>query len=437
MDVVLKFMKLIDFKKYIYIVLIFIAVIYCIKEALGNGDFKVFLEASKLIQNGENPYHEWIFVSEGNYCLYFYSPLWAVLLIPFTYLPNFIPNIIWLSANLFFLYRIFYLLKGYIDLNVISQRQLFWIILICIMMSVRFILYNFDMIQMTIFLLWAILDSLRLIQEKKVVYGGMLLALVINIKILPIVILPYLLYRFYIKGFVWTLIFSLAFLFLPMVYTGWSTNNFLIAEWWSVINPTNSEHLVETDLGLHSLTALIPNLLTETTGGLSMSRNIVNLNETIVNIVLNIIRVLLVAFSLYFLKLPLFTTEKNRLSQLRELAYIILLIPLIFPHQQKYAFVLIIPSLFYLIHFTIVNFTFRSQVMSELRWFALIIIICLTFMLMTLSTDGLIGRELSNITQHFKTITWGALLLIFALILADPRITFKTKKLQITKPKLH
>jgi len=425
------------FTKYIYPILILIAVAYCIKEALGNGDFKVFLEASKLVRNGENPYNEWIFVSEGNYCLYFYSPLWAILLIPFSYLPNFIPNIIWLFSNLFFLYRIFHLLKGFIDLNAITKRQLFWIIILCILMSIRFILYNFGMIQMTIFILWAVLESYRLIKDNKVVYGGMLLALAINIKILPIVILPYLLYRSYIKGFVWTLVFSIAFLFLPIIYTGWSTNNFLLTEWWSVINPTNSEHIVETDLGLHSLTALIPNLLTKTTGKLSISRNIVNLNETTAIVVLNIIRVSLIVLSLYFLKWPLFKTAKNMLFQLRELSYIILIIPLIFPHQQKYAFVLIIPALYYLIHFGIINLAYRNQVMSGLRWYTFIVIMCLTFILMTLSTDGVIGRELSNIAQHFKTITWGALLLIFALILADPLITFKTKKLQITKPKLH
>lgn len=414
-------------KKYIYSVLILLVVAYCIKEALGNGDFKVFLEAAKLVRNGENPYNKWIFVSEGNHALYYYSPLWAVLLIPFSYLPNFIPNIIWLSANLFFLYRIFDLLKGFIDLNAITKRQLFWIILLSIIMSIRFILYNFGMIQMTIFLLWAVLESYRLIKANKVVNGGMLLALVINIKILPIVMVPYLVYRGYIKGFIWTLIFSVAFLFLPIIYTGWSTNNFLLSEWWSVINPTNTEHLVETDLGIHSLSALIPNLLMETTGKLSISRNIVNLNETTAIGILNIIRFLLVVLSLFFLKWPLFKTAKNRLFQLRELAYIILIIPLIFPHQQKYAFVLIIPALFYLIHFGIINFTYRNQVMSRLRWYTFIVIMCLTFILMTLSTDGVIGRDLSNITQHFKTITWGALLLIFALIIADPRITFKTK----------
>lgn len=430
-------MRLKSFTKYIYSVLILLVVAYVVKEALGNGDFKVFLEAAKLIRNGENPYNKWIFVSEGNYCLYFYSPLWAVLLIPFSYLPNFIPNIIWLSANIFFLYRIYQLLKRFVELNSITRRQLHWILLLCIIMSLRFIQYNFGMIQMTIFLLWGVLESLRLIQDKKVVYGGILLALIINIKILPIVILPYLLYRSYIKGFVYTLIFSIVFLFLPILYTGWSTNNFLLTEWWSVINPANPEHLVETDLGPHSLTALVPTLLSETLGKISIPRNIFNLSENTATYALNITRLLLIILTLFFVKWPPFIHARNKLFQLRELAYIVLLIPLIFPHQQKYAFVLAIPALFYLSHFIIINLPLRRVVMTGIRWYTLMTIMCLSFILMTLSTDGLIGREFNNITQHFKTITWGALLLIFALLLASPKITLKTNELQLTKNKRH
>ena len=56
------------------------------------------------------------------------------------------------------------------------------------------------------------------------------------------------------------------------------------------------------------------------------------------------------------------------------------------------------------------------------------ILIFLSFVLMTLSTDGLIGRNLNDITQHFKTITWGALLLVVALILAKPKFSGQLSK---------
>jgi len=295
-------------------------------------------------------------------------------------------------------------------------------------MSLRFILYNFAMIQMTIFLLWGCLESVDLIKAKKNIFGGFLLALVINIKILPIVIIPYLLYRKQFKSIAYTLIFSLIFLLLPSLYLGWSNNIFLLNEWWSAINPSNSEHLIESDLRLHSLTALIPPLLTETSSKIKISRNIIEIGKEAAILALNITRVSIVFLSFYFIKWPPFVKEKSRLSQLRELAYIILTIPLIFPHQQKYAFALAIPAIFYLCHFIVVNFQQRKEVIKKTKWFILIAVVFASFILTTLSTDGLIGRELSNITQHFKTITWGTILLIFALMLADPQTIIRSKK---------
>ncbi len=77
------------------------------------------------------------------------------------------------------------------------------------------------------------------------------------------------------------------------------------------------------------------------------------------------------------------------------------------------------------------------MVLTGLKWYTLMTIMCLSFILMTLSTDGVIGRDLNTITQHFKTITWGALFLIFALLIANPEIKLKTKELQLNKNKQH
>jgi len=430
-------LKTLKKKQIINIILIVVVLAICIKNALENGDFKVFLEASKILKFGGNPYNNWIHVNGDNYCLYLYSPLWAVILIPFSYLPNFIPNILWLFANVFFLYRTWNLLKSYIDLEGLTSKQLNLILFLTTLMSLRFILYNFGMIQMTLFLLWSILESIHLFKENKILLGGLLLALAINIKILPIVIIPYLIYRSNFKAFFSVFLFSLLFLLLPALYLGWTKNVFLLSEWWSVINPSNHEHLIESELGPHSLTALIPSLLTDTEGKIDISRNIVSLSKDTAIFILNFVRIFLVLFTIYFLKLPPFKKIELKLFQLQELAYIILLIPLIFPHMQKYAFALTIPSLFYLSHFIVVNFRYRKETMKGIRWYSILVLMGWSFAFMTLSTDGIIGRHLNEITQHFKTITWGALLLIIALILASPQITMKINQLQLTSNKRH
>ena len=408
-----------NIKKYIPYLLCVFVLVFLIREALDYGDFKAFLEAAKLMAARKDPYHVWIFISEGNYALYFYSPLWAILLIPFSYLPNVIPNFLWLLANTYFLYRIWKLLTTYIDLQNLSKKQVKWLLLLSILLSLRYILYNFGMIQMTIFLLWGSLESLSLFRNKKYLAGGALLALIINIKILPIVLIPYLIYRKEVKGTLSTLLFSILFLILPCLFLGWSMNLFMLSEWWSVINPNSTEHILESDLGLHSLTALIPSLLTKTDGVLPYSRSILNLDLKTATLILNTVRAGLILFTLYFLRWPPFKQAESRFSEIRELSYIFLLIPLIFPHQQKYAFFLAYPALFYISYFIIINFQPGTRITNNRTYYAVIILLILSFALMTLTTDGLIGRNLNQITQYFKTITYGAIILIIILTLCS------------------
>jgi len=414
-------MKRIKIKQYIPYLLGVLVLGFLITKALGNGDFKVFLEAAKLVAAHKSPYHEWIFVSEGNYALYFNSPLWAIILIPFSYLPYVIPNFIWLFANTYFLYRIWILLTKYIDFQNLSKQQVNWLLFLSILLSARFILYNFEMIQMTIFILWGALESLSLFRNKNFFGGGLLLALIINIKILPIVIVPYLIYRKEWRGALSTLFFSIIFLVLPCLFLGWSTNLYLLSEWWSVINPNNAEHLLESDLGLHSLTALIPSLLIKTDGLLPYSRNIFNLDFETATYILNAVRAGLIFFTLYFLGMPPFRQAKSKFREIHELSYVFLLIPLIFPHQQKYAFFLAYPAFFYISYFIVINFNLRTRMLNHKTYCVIVILLLLSFMFMTLSTDGIIGRNLNQITQHYKTVTYGAIVLIVILILCSPR----------------
>ena len=407
--------------KYFLAVLAVSVLIFLIKEAMGNGDFKVFLEASKIVLAGNNPYNNWIFISEGNYCLYFYSPLWTVILSPFTALPSFIPNFIWLAASCYFLYRSWVLLKQYINVAEWSEKQGRWLLILTLLMSIRFILYNFQMIQMTTFILWACLESLHLIRQKKIIGGGLLLALVINIKILPIVLIPYLIYRSYVRAAVSVILYSFVLLLLPALFVGWTQNLLLLKEWWSVINPAHTEQLIETELGVHSLTALIPSLLTKTENKLNFYVNLFEVGSVTTIYILNAIRLFLIFLTLYFLKWPPFKKASSRIQELRELAFILLLIPLIFPHQQKYAFLLAIPAQFYLSYFMVKYYSCKNSIIHKPRWFFLLFTVCFSFILMTLSSDGLIGKNWYTLSQHYKLITWGALTLIVSLIMLAPK----------------
>lgn len=400
--------------------LLSLAAFYLVKLSFHNGDFKVFLEAAKMISQGINPYDKWIYISQDHYLEYFYSPLWATLLIPFTHVPHYIPNMIWLFANAFFLYRIWKLLMSYFDPESISSKQKSLILFLCVLVSIRFILYNFELIQMTIFLLWGMLESLNcILDRKKILLGSLILALVINIKIMPLVLIPYLIYRGYFKAVGFIFLFSILFLALPLLIIGIEFNSLLIDEWWNVINPSNSRHLMEVETGPHGLTALIPTLFTETIGDFSYRRNILSLGINESNMILNGIRLALILLTVYFLRWPPLRLEQTKLHRLIEVSYLLLLIPLIFPHQQKYAFALLIPAQLVLIYFLVTT----DGENRDFRFKTILVLFIISFVLMTLTTDGLIGRHWNNITQHYRLITYGALLLILPLMMLMKNIT--------------
>ena len=120
------------------------------------------------------------------------------MLVPFTF-NWFVTQFLWLLMSGAMLYRSWVICQKYFNLEKLTPKtKLVWS-LIVLFFSIRFLLYNIAMVQMTMLMLWAILESLELIKKEKFILGGILLGLMINIKLLPFVILPYLLYRGYIK----------------------------------------------------------------------------------------------------------------------------------------------------------------------------------------------------------------------------------------------
>ena len=160
---------------------------------------------------GESLSKRWIIFGK-DILSFILQPFMGHLVDSFTHLPNFIPNLIWLLFNVWCLYRIGKLLVHYLDLELVSKTVAMDTDFNLPAESAFYPLVQFSLIQLTIFLLWGSLEKHSVIQRTKYIRGGMLLALIINIKILPIVLLPYLLYRNEWKSFVSCLLFLVVFL---------------------------------------------------------------------------------------------------------------------------------------------------------------------------------------------------------------------------------
>jgi hypothetical protein len=241
-------------------------------------------------------------------------------------------------------------------------------------------------------------------------FGALLIALAINIKLLPLLLLPYLLYRRYLKACAWLLLFLLALLLLPTPFIGLQYNTDLLKSWWALINPVNNEHVIDTaERSFHSLSSWLPGLL--------MDHVSANLDAKTVGIILNTMRFILLAFGLYFLRSLPFCRASSKLSAFRELAYLFLLVPLIFPHQQHYAFYFMLPAGTYMCYFLASQWVAESKSISGRKFNYLVAGMILVFL--TNNIQLLLG-EFGNYYQHFKVITYGALFLIPMLAVSRP-----------------
>ena len=405
-----------SYTKYLLFVVL---LVYILLETRQHQDFDIFLLASKDFLQGGN-----IFVHhyEDGF-RFFYSPLFAALLIPFTFLPVYVARVIWLTLNVLAFIRCFNLIKGYLHFDTFSKKQKLLFDFLSIVFSAKLLLDNFHNGQVTIFMLLFMLEGLRLLNSNKILWGAALIALGINFKFLPLVLLPYLFYNKQLKACAYIILWYTVFLFLPALVCGYEFNNTLLKDWVSAINPSNTQHLIDTDeTTLNGLTTLIPTLLMDTVPdphALSLKRNLLNLDITTVIVIINMVRLLLLCFVFYFLRRKIFTLPKTNLHRLCELSYIFLLIPLIFPHQQHYAFFMMMPASMYVIYALFVA-KLDKHIINKGIVGVLILIYLLT------NAHLLVG-EFRKYYDHYKIITYGGLLMIGLLAYLKPDKVLKEK----------
>ena len=390
-------------------------ILYCAWCAILGGDFDVYLMAADKLKGLGNIYDPCF--TKGSECLqYYYSPLFALVLVPFTFLPKFFIEFIWLMLSAYWLYRIWNLAKDHFYVDFLTKRErIFWTIFSFIFI-LRFAIYNFSMIQVTIFLMWATLEGLVLFRKSKHAVGGLIVSLACNIKLLPIIFIPYLIYRREWKGFAYTITFFTLSLFLPAFIFGYDFNNFLLTEWWKAINPTNKEFVIEAGLGPHSLVALVPVLITNTTAEFNIQRNFINLDLKTVELILNLTRLCFIALTVFFLKSLPFMKNDSKLKNFWEYSYLFVVTPLLFPHQQKYAFIYIFPAIIYLTYFFIADY--KSQ-----RRFKILSILFVVNALMFTPIIGsdILGRYVYDWLQYFRVLTYSILFLIVTLLICSPK----------------
>jgi hypothetical protein len=398
---------------------------YILTLCHGKGDWFIFLSASEDIFKGEDIYNK--HYVDGYH--YMYSIFFGILLKPLTLLPLQVSRFIWLSFNVLFLWRSFKICLSFFSLENFSDRQKLFFVLIPLVFCLRFVLDNFNTGQLTTLMLYLSLEGTHQVFNRGKWYGAIFIALGINIKLFPLVLIPLLLYRKKIIETLLVIFFTLLFYFLPVVFIGWEQNAFLMKQWWLLINPSNTQHVLDVEeRSFHGLSTLLSTLLVSHDKvqqfdiyQLPLKRNIADVDLKTLGIILNGARLLLVGFTIFFLRSFPFKHPKNKTHSFFELSYILMIVPLIFPHQQGYAFLFVLPAIFCICFYLLSDPLFFKSVKGKivLTLFSLCYLLCNLKLLLGVFVDYY---------DHFKILTYGAIILIPLLAVIFNRYFFGEKE---------
>ena len=332
-------------RKWVRFLLAIALIVFMRIESLSTrNDLDIFLAAAVDLFNGINIYTQTYF--DGYH--YYYSVFFAKLIRPLAELSSSESKFLWIALNVILLFRIWKICLHFLWPSAWKPELKTLFGLLLIVFCIRFFRDNLHLCQMTILMLFLSLESVYCVFNKKALLGALLLALAINIKLLPIVLLPYFLYRREWKTVFYSLILVLFFYEIPSLWIGSEHNHFLLGEWMNLINPMQQKHLLDVEeTSFHGLTTLLATLFIKDLNelhGLHGKRNIGDLSLEQLYLVINFVRLLLVAFTLWFLRTMPFKSFVSKEKTWWEISYLLLVVPLIFPHQQHYAFLFSAPA---------------------------------------------------------------------------------------------
>lgn len=407
-------------KKIPGIILLFGLIVMLVLKGLNDGnDINVYLYASQQLFDGLNIY------TNNPYNNYLYSPLFAILLWPFTLFPFPIARVIWHLANLYVIFRIWKIVSQMPKLvGFLSEKQTKWWNILILLMSIGFFIHNVNLGQVTFLIMWLTIEGLYLVLYKEKNWqGALLLALGINIKIIPLLALFYLFFKQKYRALVWIGTFLLASFILPGFVIGHKQNIDLMLTWKETISPTGKKYTFENNDGCISLNASIPAYFYDFGGDvkgekLGLERKLFFVEHNVLVAFLQVARFSVVAFFLLVILYRRKSRDNTLLYFFWELSVFTMVTLLIFPHQMKYSLFLFIPVEGYLLLFIFRTFNLHWKIsLSEKFATCLSLIILAMFSLMG---RDIIGNRFADILGFYQFVGISNILTLWILWVYKP-----------------
>jgi hypothetical protein len=321
-----------------------------LRSISAENDMDIFYRAAAELRNGGNPYD-----GPHMYGLWFYySPLFACFVVPFTFLPLSVFKVFWFFLGLTLLFRIVQLLNVFSQSTQHNKRVLFLIVICVSAYSAVFenLLYG----QLTILMVWCCIEYWNLKEKQNEWGASSALALGINIKILPVFLLWELLLHKRFKLFGKVVAMVMLYLIIPYALLKTEFHNQLIKDWLGLLNPLNKEHV--NTVGEGGFTDFA-SMMTKYFSGLNIrgedDHTLIVLSTKSLFLIQWLFRLGIAGICAFvILRFHRLRFSKTQLS-FANIAFLMACIPVAFPHQRSYSALLCLPLLALIFSSFIVN----------------------------------------------------------------------------------
>lgn len=382
-----------NFKKYkrIIIFIFSLLILWPYFNSLSNSnDFEVFMGAAKRFQNHLEMYDGKVVYER--YLHYYYSPLFTFLLQPFMLLPEYrfpadslLPNIllsmlcaklVWNTLNLFFIYRIIKIILKTFSFQKPSQLILFYSILI--FLGYRWFHINIRYGQLTLFLLFGILEAFCNTKANKWL-KWIPMVVGINIKILPIFLYLKLFFDKRISVMLGVFIGVIMVTFLPWFFIDKAYFMRELVSWLHAINPVKTSHVLQVgEGGFMDIGAILSKYFTSEHAPREYYIYFVKLSVSQLFWLTQILRLSFLGAIIYLI-LEIKKIPQNNFSNYVQVSLVCIGIPLIFPHQRDYSFAFFIPALTVAVFYYLQDKTLFNVIQKGLFFTSLLFMGCLVF----------------------------------------------------------
>jgi len=321
-----------------------------------NNDLNIFFGAAERLTQLQNPYTT-PYNAQGWALYYYYSPLFASLLAPFTWLPKFIVSeeipfglfvlkFLWNALNLFWVYELIRFVDRTFQLPRNKMGFIFW--LCFAMVTYRWVFLNLLYGQMTILIVWGVIKAFEAPITGKI-RKNLGLAFGVTLKILPIYMVGQLFLMRKWSTFLTVVLLSVIMVLLPYAYLPAGYHTEILQSWLNNINPFSKNHIVELgEGGFIDMGALITKYLT----GLNIEGEArvdwFSMGTKGVFIFTQLFRLLVLSTCWFWL------TKFRKLAfpqgDILVMSIFLACIPLAFPHQRDYSLFMTWPLLLFVLH---------------------------------------------------------------------------------------